>query len=118
MAEYIKLTEELMLAMRAGAKAILNTKKYHGTSYMFDVFSDSPKEIPYLDAAEILYAASEKEPEDVTPVRHGRWFAINPCKDVEGWIEYDYQCSICKEISWEESNYCQNCGARMDLEES
>lgn len=54
---------------------------------------------------------------DVVPIRHGRWFAINPCKDVEGWIEYDYQCSNCKEISWEASNYCQNCGAKMDLEE-
>lgn len=67
MAEYIELTEELKLSMCAGARAILNTKKYHGTIYMNDVFSDSPKEMPYLQAAEILYTASEKEPADVAP---------------------------------------------------
>lgn len=50
---------------------------------------------------------------DVRQVVHGRWIKINPRKDVEGWTEYDFQCSICKEISWEESNYCPNCGADM-----
>lgn len=47
--------------------------------------------------------------------KHWWWDEINPRKDVEGWIEFDYQCSACKEISWEESNYCPNCGAIMDL---
>lgn len=30
MAEYIERTEELILAMNAGARAIENTKRYHG----------------------------------------------------------------------------------------
>lgn len=76
MDEYIELTEELILSMRAGAKAIANTKKYHGTIYVSDLFSENPKEMPYLKAAEILYAASEKESADVTPVRHGRWIPV------------------------------------------
>ena len=33
MAEYIERTEELMLAMNAGARAIENTKRYHGAVY-------------------------------------------------------------------------------------
>ena len=69
MAEYIERTEELILSMRAGSRAISNTKKYHGTIYMSDVFSDNPKEVPYLQASEILYAASEEKPADVAPVR-------------------------------------------------
>ena len=50
---------------------------------------------------------------NVRQVVRGQWLKINPRKDVEGWTEYDFQCSICKEISWEESNYCPNCGADM-----
>ena len=68
MNKYIELTEELILSMRAGARAISNTKKYHGTIYVADVFSENPKEMPYLKAAEILYAASEEKPADVAPV--------------------------------------------------
>ena len=33
MAEYIERTEELMLAMNAGARAIENTRRYHGAIY-------------------------------------------------------------------------------------
>lgn len=54
MAEYIERTEELMLAMNAGARAIENTKRYHGAVYTKDVFSESPQEIPYLRAAKVL----------------------------------------------------------------
>lgn len=54
---------------------------------------------------------------DVAPIRHGYWVEIDPHKDVEGWIECDYQCSICKEISWEGTNYCPHCGAKMDKED-
>ena len=58
MAEYIERTEELMLAMNAGARAIENTKRYHGAVYTKDVFSGSPQEIPYLQAAKVLREVS------------------------------------------------------------
>ena len=51
MAEYIERTEELMLSMNAGARAIENTRRYHGASYTKDVFLESQQEIPYLQAA-------------------------------------------------------------------
>ena len=54
MADYIERTEELVLAMNAGARAIENTKRYHGTVYTKDVFSESLQEIPYLQAAKVL----------------------------------------------------------------
>ena len=53
---------------------------------------------------------------DVAPVRHGRWI-----KPVPG--DGENCCSVCKaEQLWFcgygylESNYCPNCGARMDKE--
>ncbi len=68
MAEYIERTEELMLAMNAGARAIENTKRYHGAVYTKDVYSESPQEIPYLQAAKVLREVSDAPTADVAPV--------------------------------------------------
>lgn len=68
MAEYLERTEELMLAMNAGARAIENTKRYHGAVYTKDVFSASPQEIPYLQAAKVLREVSDALAADVAPV--------------------------------------------------
>ena len=65
MAEYIERTEELMLAMNAGARAIENTKRYHGAVYTKDVFSESPQEIPYLQAAKVLRETSDAPAFDI-----------------------------------------------------
>lgn len=72
MAEYIERTEELMLAMNAGARAIENTKRYHGAVYTKDVFSDNSQEIPYLLAAKVLREVSDAPAADVAPVVYGR----------------------------------------------
>ena len=54
---------------------------------------------------------------DVTPVRHGQW----------RWITYDanpkignWHCTYCNRIpkSFQKEDFCPNCGAKMDLEES
>ena len=59
---------------------------------------------------------------DVAPIRHGRWIPLTECAN-EG-----VYCSICKKKVWKsdyaqcskksrnklESNYCPNCGAKMD----
>ena len=45
---------------------------------------------------------------DVVPVRHGRWIASH---------DEFCQCSLCKYpvyAAWNTTNYCPNCGARMD----
>ena len=45
---------------------------------------------------------------DVVPVRHGRW--------VDTDSEFA-QCSLCKYpvyAAWNATNYCPNCGAKMD----
>ena len=111
MAEYIERTEELILAMNAGARAIENTKRYHGAVYTKDVFSESPQEIPYLQAAKVLRETSDAPAADVAPVVHGRWRE-------SGLL---LECQSCGEIYsrlggnagklW---NYCPNCGAKTD----
>lgn len=69
-----------------------------------------------LEYAENLPAA------DVAPVRHGHWISLTECAN-EG-----VYCSICKKKVWKSdyawcskksrnklrSNYCPNCGAKMD----
>ena len=68
MAEYIERTEELMLAMNAGARAIENARRYHGAIYTKNVSLNSPQEIPYLQAAKVLREVSDAPAADVAPV--------------------------------------------------
>ena len=68
MAKYIERTEELMLAMNAGARAIENTKRYHGVVYTKDLFSENSQEIPYLQAAKVLREVSDAPAADVAPI--------------------------------------------------
>ena len=68
MAIYIERTEELMLAMNAGARAIENTKRYHGVVYTKDLFSENSQEIPYLQAAKVLREVSDAPAADVAPI--------------------------------------------------
>lgn len=122
MAEYIERTEELILAVNAGARAIENTKRYHGSSYCLNVFSNDHKEIPYLKAAEVLRGFDEIPSADVAPVRHGRWIDTG-AENEAGNI---YFCSVCNKLynpnkkdvamkrAKEKPDYCPNCGAKMD----
>lgn len=68
MAEYIERTEELVLAMNAGARAIENTRRYHGVVYTKDLFLENPQEIPYLQAAKVLREVSDAPAADVAPI--------------------------------------------------
>ena len=126
MAEYIERTEELMLAMNAGARAIENTKRYHSSIYTKDVFSESPQEIPYLQAAKVLREVSDALAADVAPVVHGRWewFDEDVGTPVTGYErEWGWRCSHCGEELPDDYDdpddspkfrFCYNCGAKMD----
>ena len=45
---------------------------------------------------------------DVAEVRYGRWL----CVDTD--TEQFFLCNRCKKKEYWESNYCSNCGAKMD----
>ena len=59
---------------------------------------------------------------DVAPVRHGRWVEIKGMAPPE--YHGKHRCSLCyaraleRKMHEELSNYCPNCGAKMDLEEN
>lgn len=116
MAEYIERTEELMLAMNAGARAIEHTWRYYGAVYTKDWFADDSQEISYLRAAKVLLEASDAPAADVAPVVHGRWEWLGPNRLVTDCM--CGTCSACKVRSKYIVNtmLCPNCGAKMDLE--
>ena len=60
------------------------------------------------DAIEVLGMIYEIPPADVAPVRHGRWL----CVDTD--TEQFFLCNRCKKKEYWESDYCPNCGCRMD----
>ena len=114
MTEYIERTEELVLAMNAGARAIENTNRYHGAIYNKDVFSENPQEIPYLLAAKVLRDSSDAPIADVAPVRHAWWIER---RSLHAMGEISAKCSACsKSVQYlgNPLNYCPNCGAKMD----
>lgn len=53
-----------------------------------------------------------KEAKDVVEVKHGFWKKeeLLECEPV-------FLCSICEKLHDQEYSYCNNCGAKMDLEE-
>lgn len=68
-----------------------------------------------IDEAPFEYAEGllENVPSaDVAPVRHGRWIDMNT--PTENYFPR-YKCSVCGHGS-DFSNFCPNCGARMDEE--
>ena len=62
-----------------------------------------------LYKASSIYSAIDNAPAaDVVPVRHGRWEML-PYTEL-----YKNKCSSCGNGSDLETDYCPNCGAKMD----
>lgn len=72
-------------------------------------------------AIDILRKQPTINPEDCRP--HGRWIASKKCnhkpcriKNLDKWVVYE--CSECGYSNGrKQSNYCPNCGAKMDGKE-
>ena len=88
MAEYIERTKEIMLAMNAGARAIENTKRYHGAVYNKDVFSEDSQEIPYLQAAKVLREVSDAPAADVIQAPPWSPASEKPAEDLTDVLVY------------------------------
>ena len=75
------------------------------------VLKEAESRIMWGASAAAVYELIRDAPAaDVVPVRHGRWIASH---------DEFCACSICKYpvyVGWNQTNYCPNCGAKMDLE--
>ena len=63
--------------------------------------------------ADFIDDIKEQPTADVAPVRHGRWVIIEILCGGGKERKY-YRCSECNKANVIRSNYCGNCGARMD----
>ena len=99
MAEYIERD-----ALRDAVESIDWYSAYKGK-----LTAGAPNTENALYKANSIYAVIDNAPAaDVAPVRHGRW--------VDTDSEFA-QCSLCKYpvyAAWNATNYCPNCGAKMD----
>ena len=74
--------------------------------YMFEAY-------PLLQREYLINAINGMPAADVQEVKHGRWEYNNEA--YVGSNPYgSYNCSICGENVPHKTNYCPNCGARMD----
>ena len=62
---------------------------------------------------ELIGCLEDAPAADVEPVRHGKWVKIGADKRGRGGI---WQCSLCKGSELFVTDYCPNCGAKMDQE--
>lgn len=74
----------------------------------------------FIDIAEDWLSGAQSA--DVAPVRHGRWIEKRGVSGVLGML-VSIRCSVCGcEPVFDSSehlyNYCPNCGAKMDEEET
>ena len=59
---------------------------------------------------------------DVAPVRHGRWISLTECSNAGVYCSvchkkvYKEDYAICNRKNKLRSDYCPNCGAKMDSE--
>lgn len=82
--------------------------------------------IPRKDVLKVIYTSTAPALEvkampaaDVVEVRHGSWHQYSKGSgSYNGVIILSdaFQCTVCKKSSWNKSDYCPNCGAKMDEE--
>ena len=62
-----------------------------------------------LDYIDIII--DEQPKVDAVEVVHGKWEKVYTCHGERLWA---YSCDLCKAENGKKSNYCPNCGAKMD----
>lgn len=59
----------------------------------------------------------ETEPAaDVVEVKHGHWIEHEWAEESEGLLISNFECSQCHDWERKTSDYCPNCGSKMDGE--
>lgn len=91
-----------------------NRAKQFVCGHCNEVCSEEPCEPSDCD----WMAFIDKEPAaDVVEVLHERWERVIPTKSAAKWST-KVNCSNCHSVGYMRYNYCPNCGAKMDKEET
>lgn len=65
--------------------------------------------------ADGVYAVLETFPAaDVVEVVHGEWVEHEWAEEENGLLISNFECSVCRNWERKKSDYCPNCGAKMD----
>ena len=72
-------------------------------------WTDTQAEVQeYVDWKRTVATINSAQTIEAEPVRHGHWELADEQEPMR------YGCAKCKRMSWYRSNYCPNCGAKMD----
>lgn len=65
------------------------------------------------DTVGVVSLVANQPAADVAPVKIGFWkiSGVNPANNVIG----NFKCSLCARTRLEDSDYCPNCGAKMEV---
>ena len=98
-------------ATTENGKKLLTMAEYIKRKYAVDAVLDVYCDTPDIDlSCEKFEAAILKiQAADVAPVRHGKWLHR------KNGVAYCSECEV--DTVEDETNYCPNCGAKMDLED-
>lgn len=96
-----------------GKKALTMAEYINREAAIRALLNDAPEQVSYSreDAADCI---RYMDAADAALVRHGRWFQT--AKWWQGGSAWK-QCSECGILHLGKSNFCPNCGAKMDLED-
>ena len=92
-----------------------NEKRLIDANKLVEAFKDYAKSLPLTmwNAFELEVMLKHFPTVDAVEVVNGEWGEIYTCHGERLW---GYRCSQCEADNSEKSNYCPNCGAKMDLE--
>ena len=104
MANYIKRGESILIPFRNNLSIAdsQNKPRTYKTKQAFE--KAFPRHYYGTDGVELVEYAE---------VRHGSWIS---CETAGGWFHNIVKCSECNKKEDRKSDYCPNCGAKMDLE--
>lgn len=70
----------------------------------------------FKSKSEIIQDIAECEPADVAPVVHAYWIRHENADIICGYYVPSFECSQCGTWKEDDSDFCPDCGAKMDEE--
>ena len=77
----------------------------------YEDFEKCNSENPKWTPSRVKAFIARQKAANVAPVRHGRWRFCGS----DRWNDV-YECDNCGKMATNNSDFCPNCGAKMDLE--